>query len=74
MRQGNIARVEILKLDEGNDALRDAMNIDGIRAVMEISDRAILTEKVPSVEIKTLSDTRIEFGCIGIPANRPQCA
>ena len=73
-RQGNIAGVEILKLDKRNDALRDAMNIDGIRSVMEIPDGAVLPEKVGSIEIKTFSNTRIEFSCIGIPANRPQYA
>ena len=51
----------------------DAVSIDGIRAVMEIPDGAVLTEKVPSVKVKAFSDTRIEFGCIEIPANGPQC-
>ena len=73
-RQGNIAGVDILKLDERNDALCDAVNIDGIRAVMEIPDGAVVPEKVRSIEIKTFSNTRIEFGCMGIPSNRPQRA
>ena len=71
-RQGNIARVEILKRDKSNDALRDAVNIDGIRAVMEIADGAVLTEKVLSIEMKTLYETGIEFRCTEIPANGSQ--
>src|ERR1700756_1973576 len=50
--QGNIVRAQILKLDECNDALRNTVDIDGIGTVMEIADRAILTEKVRSIKIE----------------------
>ena len=73
-RQFDIARVEVFKPKERDDALRDTMNVNGIRAVMKISGRAVLAEKVGSIDLEPAPDARFELRCSGIAANGLQRA
>ena len=73
-RQFDIARIDVLKCKERDDALRHTMNIHGICSVVEISGRAVLTEKVGSVELEPAPDARFELRCSGIASNGLQRA
>ncbi len=73
-RQIDIARVEVLKREERDDALRHGVNVHGVRAVMKISGCAVLAEKVGSVELEPAPDARFELHCSGIAANGLQRA
>jgi len=73
-RQIDIARVEVFKREERDDALRHAVNVHGVRAVMKISGCAVLAEKAGSVELEPAPDARFELHCSGIAANGLQRA
>ncbi len=64
MRQGNIRFIEIPEFNESDYALRYSVNVDGISAVMEIPDCAVLAEKVRPIELETLTDAGIKFRCV----------
>ena len=63
-----------LKRNQRDDTLRYTMNLHRIRAVMKISGRAVLAEKVGSVELEPAADARFELRCFGIAADGPQRA
>jgi hypothetical protein len=50
------------------------MNVQGIRAVVEVSRGTVLAEKVISVKLEAASDTGVELGCPDAPGDRPQRA
>src|SRR5260370_41904230 len=73
-RQIDIARVEVFKRQERDDALRHAVNVHGVRAVMKVSGCAVLAEKAGSVELEPAPDARFELHCSAIAANGLQRA
>jgi len=65
----DIARVEISKREECDDALRHTMNVDRIGAVMKVSGCTVLSKKVGPVELEPSADARFELRCLRVPAN-----
>src|SRR6185437_1552406 len=61
--QRNIVRIEVSQQYQCNDALCDAMNIDGKVAVVEILGGAVISEKVGAVELEAALDVRFKLGC-----------
>ena len=66
--------MEISQRHERDNTLRHGMNIDGIGAVVKISDRAVLPKEVGTVEGEAALEAVFELGCRCGPANRPQGA
>ena len=61
MRQANIVRVEISKREECDDALRHAMNVHRIGAIMKVSGSTVLAEEVVPIELEATADGRFEL-------------
>jgi hypothetical protein len=66
--------VEIAKSEECDDALRDTMDVDGIRAVVEVMRCAVLTKEVGCVEVKSSSSAQRELVRLQVPVNLSQRA
>ena len=54
--------------------MRHTVNVYGVGAIMKVSGRTVLTEKVNPVEIKTASNVRFELRGLGVPTNGLQRA
>jgi len=61
MGQWNIARLEVAKLEKCDDALRDTVDVNGIRAVMKIPDCTVIAKEVALVVVKPFSNTSLEL-------------
>ena len=66
-RQWDISRVEISECQERDNTLRHTVSIDGISAVIEVSDCAVLQEKVSPVELEATPKARVELRRLGVP-------
>src|SRR5260370_8039255 len=73
-RQSDVARVEILQLEERDDALRDTVDVDWIRAVVEVSARTVLAKEVGAVELEPAPDARVELSGLRVPGDGSQPA
>src|SRR6266851_6752711 len=72
MRQSNITGIEVFKIEKCDDALRHAVGVDRIGAVVKVSDRPILSEEIGSVELETTTHTRFELGRFDTPSDSSQ--
>ena len=59
--QIDATRMQVLKLDQSKDALRDAMAVDRVSAIVEITNRSVFTEEMLSVELESTADMRLKF-------------
>src|SRR5580704_13287987 len=67
-----IGGMRVLEGEKSDDAFGDAMNVDGIGAVVKIFYRAIFAEKVAAIEVVTATDGGIELGGFGVAGNHLQ--
>ena len=70
--QRNILRIQILQSQEGKDALRYVVNINGITAVMKVPNCAVSIKEMITVEVKSLSNGCSEFCNPGAAGDGPQ--
>src|SRR6476469_8870829 len=61
LRQRKGSQVEVLQLDERNEALSDAMDVDRISPIVKILRCAVFTKEAVQIEVKTASQMRTEF-------------
>jgi len=64
----------MFELKERDDALRYAVNVDRVGAVVKISDCTVLAEKMVPVKLQAAPNATLELRGLGVPANRLQRA
>src|SRR6266404_5153654 len=72
VRQRQVTGIYILEGQEGNDALRHRVNVDGIGPIMEITDRAVRAEEMAAIELETTPDDDVELSCRRMARKVPQ--
>src|SRR5215467_9851436 len=58
------ARVEILKSEKRDDALRYGMNVNGISLIMKVFCGTVLFKKILSVKLKPQLLVAVKFSCV----------
>src|SRR3981081_310662 len=63
MRQSNIPGIEVFKIKKCDDALCHAGGVDGIGAIVKVTDCTVLTKEMRTVELQTATQARLELSC-----------
>ena len=63
------ARVQVSKLGQGDEGLRDAMDVDRVCAIGAVLRRAVRQEKIASIEVEPARQRALEFRCPTPPRN-----
>jgi Ni,Fe-hydrogenase III small subunit len=70
VRQNGVASVEGLQFDHRDDALRHAVSVDRVSAVVKIPGCAVLPEEVIAIKIESIPKAQFEFIGVRVLSNR----